>query len=83
MSTIAGTAEAFLKACDWGGGWDGCSQYVSSEAAPFSGQAKSFAPYKTIKDYAEWVKALAGVRVALRSDPFGVFRSDAPTPRSP
>ena len=61
---ITETAEAFLKACDWGEGWAGCQEFVASESAPFSGQAKSFAPYETIKDYAErWIKALAGVRV--------------------
>jgi predicted ester cyclase len=58
-ATITDTAGAFFDACDTGGGWEACSAYCHADAG-FSAQAEPLADVHTVKDYAEWMKALLG-----------------------
>jgi predicted ester cyclase len=58
-ATIAETAKAFFDACDTGKGWEACSAYCHPDAT-FEAQAEPLADVHTLKDYAEWMKALFG-----------------------
>ena len=58
-ATITDTAAAFFDACETGGGWEACSAYCHADAG-FSAQAEPLADVHTVKDYAEWMKALLG-----------------------
>ena len=64
------TARAFFDACESGAGWDACSPYCLPDAT-FTAQAEPLADVRTLKDYAEWMKALLGFvpdgRYELRS----------------
>ncbi len=64
MTSIAGIAEKFFKACDEGEGWDGCKAYCKATAT-FSAQAEPLADLNTVQQYADWMKTL------------GTFMSDA------
>ena len=62
MSTTAAarimdTARAFFEACDTGKGWDACSAYCHADAT-FAAQAEGLADVTTVKEYADWMKAL-------------------------
>jgi predicted ester cyclase len=64
------TARAFFDACESGGGWEACSPHCRPDAT-FAAQAEPLAEVRTLKDYAEWMKALLGFvpdgRYELRS----------------
>ena len=64
------TARAFFDACESGGGWEACSPHCLPDAT-FAAQAEPLADVRTLKDYAEWMKALLGFvpdgRYELRS----------------
>jgi len=55
--TITETARLFFEACETGKGWEGCSAYCHPDAS-FAAQAEPLADVRTLKDYAEWMKAL-------------------------
>jgi predicted ester cyclase len=55
--TIMETAKAFFEACETGKGWEGCSPYCQPNAS-FAAQAEPLADVHTLKEYAEWMKAL-------------------------
>ena len=55
--TITDTAQAFFDACDTGKGWAGCSAYCHPDAT-FAVQAEPLAEVTTVKDYADWMRAL-------------------------
>jgi len=57
--TITETARAFFEACETGQGWEACSAYCDPNAT-FSAQAEPLADVQTVRDYAEWMKALLG-----------------------
>jgi steroid delta-isomerase-like uncharacterized protein len=57
MTSVRGTAERFLDACETGKGWDACKQYCA-EGATFSAQAAALGDVKTLEAYTEWMKAL-------------------------
>jgi predicted ester cyclase len=57
MPTITETARLFFEACETGKGWEGCSAYCHPDAS-FAAQAEPLADVRTLKDYAEWMKAL-------------------------
>ena len=56
-ATITETALAFFDACDTGKGWEACSAYCHADAT-FAVQAEPLADVTTMKDYANWMKAL-------------------------
>jgi hypothetical protein len=56
-ATIMDTARAFFDACDTGKGWDACSAYCHADAT-FAAQAEPLADVTTVKEYADWMKAL-------------------------
>lgn len=56
---ITDTAHAFVDACERGRGWEACSAYCHPEAT-FVAQAEPLAEVTTLKDYADWMKALLG-----------------------
>ncbi len=51
-------AKKFFEACDVPGGWAGCRQYATEDAA-FSAQCEPLADIHTLKDYCEWMAAFA------------------------
>jgi hypothetical protein len=53
-----------FHACESNKGWEGVSDLVSSEDAPFVCQAGALAEVKKIKAYVEWVKGIGGVTCA-------------------
>jgi steroid delta-isomerase-like uncharacterized protein len=59
-ATITDTAKAFFDACDKGEGWEACSPYCHADAG-FSAQAEPLAEISTLKDYADWMKGVAGL----------------------
>jgi predicted ester cyclase len=69
-ATITDTAREFFEACETGKGWEACGVYCD-ENATFAAQAEPLADVHTLKDYAEWMKALLGFmpdgRYELRS----------------
>jgi predicted ester cyclase len=56
-ATIMDTARAFFDACDTGKGWEACSAHCHADAT-FAVQAEPLADLTTVKDYADWMKAL-------------------------
>jgi predicted ester cyclase len=56
-ATITETARAFFEACETGKGWEGCSAYCHPNAS-FAAQAEPLADVRTLKEYADWMKAL-------------------------
>ena len=52
-------ARKFFEACDESKGWEECKQYCTPDAT-FSAQAEPLADFKTLEEYTEWMKALAG-----------------------
>src|SRR5438093_13740123 len=56
-ATITDTARAFFDACDTGKGWEACGAYCHADAT-FAVQAEALADVTTVKDYADWMKAL-------------------------
>ena len=57
--TITTTARGFFEACETGRGWEACSAFCDADAT-FAAQAEPLAEVRTLKDYAEWMKALLG-----------------------
>jgi|SRR5215217_3248855 predicted ester cyclase len=57
--TMTDTARAFFEACETGQGWEGCRAFCAPNAT-FAAQAEPLADVRTVKDYAEWMKALLG-----------------------
>ena len=55
--TITHTARQFFEACETGRGWEACGAYCDADAT-FAAQAEPLADVHTLKDYAEWMKAL-------------------------
>jgi predicted ester cyclase len=55
--TIRETANAFFDACETGKGWEACSAYCRPNAS-FAAQAEPLADVHTLRDYAEWMKAM-------------------------
>ena len=55
--TMIETAREFFEACETGKGWEGCSQFCTSEAS-FSAQAEPLAGVDTLEGYADWMKGL-------------------------
>ena len=70
MTSIATVATKFFEACEAGKGWDGCQAYCTA-GATFSAQAEPLADIKSLKGYADWMKAilvpLSDGRYALKS----------------
>jgi predicted ester cyclase len=60
-------ARAFFDACDRSEGWEACRQYCTP-GATFSAQAEPLAEIRTIEEYAEWMKGLAGPLPDARYD---------------
>jgi predicted ester cyclase len=56
-ATLTETALAFFDACDTGKGWEECSAYCHADAT-FAVQAEPLADITTVKEYADWMKAL-------------------------
>jgi predicted ester cyclase len=56
---ITDTAHAFVDACERGRGWEACGAYCHPDAT-FAAQAEPLAEVTTLKDYADWMKALLG-----------------------
>jgi steroid delta-isomerase-like uncharacterized protein len=54
---ITETASAFFEACETGKGWDACSAFCSADAS-FDAQSEPLADITSLKDYAEWMKAM-------------------------
>jgi hypothetical protein len=75
MSSITEVAMQFFKACEAGGGWEGCKSYCKPDAT-FSAQAEPLAATQTLQQYADWMKGLMTIlpdgRYELKS-----FASDA------
>ncbi|MFC7737993.1 ester cyclase [Roseomonas sp. GCM10028921] len=59
MASITHTAQAFLEACESGGGWQGCVAYCHPDAS-FACQADALADIRTLQAYTEWMKRLLG-----------------------
>ncbi len=57
MSSITEVAMQFFKACEAGGGWEGCKSYCKPDAT-FSAQAEPLAATQTLQQYADWMKGL-------------------------
>jgi predicted ester cyclase len=55
--TITEVAKLFFEACETGKGWEGCSAYCHPNAS-FAAQAEPLADVTTLKEYADWMKAL-------------------------
>lgn len=54
-------ARAFFDACESGGGWAGCRQYVAEDAT-FSAQCEPLAEMTGVEEYTEWMAGfIAGV----------------------
>ena len=52
-------AKQFFEACEAGEGWDGCQEFVADDAV-FAAQSEPIVDIKSVKDYAEWMKQMAG-----------------------
>jgi predicted ester cyclase len=57
--TMTDTAREFFEACETGKGWEVCRAYCDANAT-FAAQAEPLADVHTVRDYAEWMKALLG-----------------------
>ena len=57
MSSITKIARTFFEACEEGKGWEGCSEYCTTDAT-FSAQAAPLVDVKGLEQYAEWMKAV-------------------------
>ena len=75
MTSITETAQAFFAACDTGKGWEGCSAYCTPTAT-FTAQAEPLQEFRTLQQYAEWMK---GLLTALTDGSYEVksFATDA------
>ena len=47
-------ATSFFHACESLKGWDGCKQYVATDA-PFSAQSEPLVDVKTVQGYTDWM----------------------------
>ena len=51
MSLITEIASTFFEACETGKGWEGCSEYCTTDAT-FSAQAEPLLDVKSVEQYA-------------------------------
>ena len=51
-------AKLFFDACETGGGWSACEQYVEPGAA-FSAQSEPLVDISTVSDYCDWMAGIA------------------------
>ncbi len=57
MTSITSIAMGFFEACETGKGWQECRKYCKP-GATFSAQAEPLADFRTLEQYADWMKGL-------------------------